>query len=224
MGSGQKPPLRRYRRANLAAVLGVLLPLALFAPLAVLVTRPTPPAWDESILRSLAPYYDGDSLVLAGKLIVKGLMVVGSALGVLIAVVALRRRERRAAAFWIGSVGGAVALDPVLKVIFQRPSLERNDYSFPSGNAMASVAAVLALALLLTPTRERAVVAVGGTVLVALNGAALVFLYWHYPSDVLGGWLVATAWVSALWLALRPLQIAWPSGQAPGTFSSAGST
>lgn len=53
---------------------------------------------------------------------------------------------------------------------------------------------------------KRAVAAIG----IAFNfavGAALLVLNYHYPSDVLGGWLVALGWCFAL-LALRGRSVA----------------
>jgi undecaprenyl-diphosphatase len=43
-----------------------------------------------------------------------------------------------------------------------------------------------------------------GGALVFANGLTIVFLWWHYPSDVLAGWCVSLAWVCTLWLVLPP--------------------
>ena len=68
--------------------------------------------------------------------------------------------------------------------------------SFPSGHA--TVAASLGLALMLVvPRRLVWLAALLGLGYAAGVGAALLALGWHYPSDVAGGYLVATAWAGA---------------------------
>ena len=78
--------------------------------------------------------------------------------------------------------------------------------SFPSGHATAALTLAIC-AVLAAPRRWRGVVAVlGGSYVVAV-GAVLLILAWHMPSDVLGGYLLATAWtalaVSCVRLAAR---------------------
>lgn len=145
-------------------------------------------------LGRLYPDRGGDFVVHAGS-------VGAPVLAAVAAVVLLAASRIRLAIFWIVAVGGVLALDPLLKAAFERPALNgrSGDYSFPSGSAMLAMALVVALWLL---NRRRLVVALLGVVLVVLHGAALVATRWHYPSDVLGGWLLALAWVIAAWVAL----------------------
>jgi len=137
-------------------------------------------------------------------------------LGVAIAVIAvlllLRRRRRRDAIFWLLAVGGAIALDAPLKELFRRPALGGHEggYSFPSGNAMGSMAVLLTLVLTVPPRWRTRVLALGVPFLVAY-GVALVYAWWHYPFDVLAGWCAALAWVTASWLVLRVRAQADPS-------------
>jgi membrane-associated phospholipid phosphatase len=65
--------------------------------------------------------------------------------------------------------------------------------SWPSGHATAAMSLALC-ATLAVPARLRpAVAALGGLFAVAVTYAFLT-LGWHYPSDVFGGFLVATVW------------------------------
>jgi membrane-associated phospholipid phosphatase len=65
--------------------------------------------------------------------------------------------------------------------------------SWPSGHATAAMSLALC-ATLAVPARLRpAVAALGGLFAVAVTYSFLT-LGWHYPSDVFGGFLVATAW------------------------------
>jgi membrane-associated phospholipid phosphatase len=94
-------------------------------------------------------------------------------------------------------------LDPLLKSIFDRPPIGDlgGDYSFPSGNAMASVVIVGGMALSAAAPWRRRTLALGVPIIVGY-GVVLVYQLWHYPSDVVAGWCIAVAWMTALWLAL----------------------
>jgi membrane-associated phospholipid phosphatase len=113
-------------------------------------------------------------------------------------------RAYRRAAFWGLAVGGSIVLTRVLKELIERPEIgvKQAEYSFPSGNATASLAAAVALFLLLPPSRLRRWVVVAAVGIIPLYGLALVLLLWHYPSDVIAGWALALAWVLVLRLAL----------------------
>jgi len=93
-------------------------------------------------------------------------------------------------------------LDVLLKEIFRRPALggHEGSYAFPSGSAMGSAAIAAAIFIASSPRWRRRVLAVAVPVLVAY-GALLVYAWWHYPTDVLAGWCIGVAWVTALWLA-----------------------
>jgi membrane-associated phospholipid phosphatase len=68
---------------------------------------------------------------------------------------------------------------------------------------MASLAIVSAISLI-SPRRWAKRILVVGLPLVGAVGVVLVYAWWHYPSDVIAGWCLALAWVTALWLAIRP--------------------
>ena len=124
------------------------------------------------------------------------------------ALLLLRAGNRRAALLWALAIGDVLALDLPLKYLFQRPVLAgAGDYTFPSGNTMVSVVLLLAF-VLGGSARWRKWALVVGVPLVLAYGVALVYAWWHYPTDVIGGWSLAVAWVSCLWLWLlgRPGQ------------------
>jgi membrane-associated phospholipid phosphatase len=186
----------------LAVVGGLLLPLGVFAALAARVALGEH-GGDTDILRFSDRYYRPS---IAGPLEVA--LWVGIGLGAAIAVgavvVLLAKRRWGQALFWTLAVGGVLAFDPLLKEIFHRPPLgdHRGGSSFPSGNAMASVAIVAAIVLTSSPPWPRRALIVGVPIVIAY-GVALVYQFWHYPSDVVAGWCIAVAWVTGLWLALR---------------------
>ena len=74
--------------------------------------------------------------------------------------------------------------------------------SFPSGHTTA--AATIAVALLfVVPARHRLLAAAVGFLLTAAVALSVVVLAWHYPSDVLGAFLVVGAWAFAILAVLR---------------------
>jgi PAP2 superfamily len=65
--------------------------------------------------------------------------------------------------------------------------------SWPSGHATAAMSFALC-AVLAAPARWRPVVAALGAAFAVAVCYSFLALAWHYPSDVLGGFLVATIW------------------------------
>lgn len=131
-------------------------------------------------------------------------------LGMLLIGIAIARgRMRVAIAVAVVLLGAAVTTDYVLK-----PALAASRYapelgfrqvpsgSFPSGHATASMALALC-AILVAPARLRPYVAALGAAFAIAVSFAFLSLGWHYPSDVLGGYLVAAAWTGAAVAAMR---------------------
>ena len=65
--------------------------------------------------------------------------------------------------------------------------------SWPSGHATAAMALALG-AVLVAPPRHRPAIALAGAAFAAAVAYSVLVLAWHFPSDVLGGFLVAGAW------------------------------
>jgi membrane-associated phospholipid phosphatase len=78
-------------------------------------------------------------------------------------------------------------------------------HAFPSGHSTAAMTLALC-AVLVAPPALRAVVAALAGLGAAAVGYGLVILSFHYPSDVLGGYLVAGAWTAAALAALRAIE------------------
>jgi undecaprenyl-diphosphatase len=127
-----------------------------------------------------------------------------------IAVVALVRAGRRRDAWFVLFVmAGAVILENTAKFSIQRPrpppffGIDPTSYSFPSGHAMFSLCFYGALAVILSRRgASRSVVWAGAVCLVAAIGGTRIYLGVHYPSDVLAGYLLAIAWLSAALAAM----------------------
>jgi hypothetical protein len=79
-------------------------------------------------------------------------------------------------------------------------------HGFPSGHSTVALALGLSF-VLVTPGRRRLVVATTAALYAALMGTTLVFYAWHFPSDVGGGFCIATAWAAgAAQIARAPLE------------------
>ena len=136
-----------------------------------------------------------DPDVLLQRALAAGALVVG---GLLVALTFKRRFS--AVLFVLVSIGGAAALEGLAKQSFKRPPLDPADhgYSFPSGTAAVSAAAVLALTLLARNLRGRLIIAAVGLSVALGYGALAVYARWHFASDVVAGWALALAWVAAV--------------------------
>lgn len=151
----------------------------------------------------------------------------GFVLAVVVGYLVLIRKRGAALLMAVAVLGGAV-VSTLLKLGFDRP---RPDIphaarvftaSFPSGHATLSAITFLTVGALLTRVAaERRVkvyfvsVAVFLTVIVGLSR---LYLGVHYPSDVLAGWLVGSAWAILCWVGAFWLQRRGdvePPGQSP---------
>jgi|KBSMisStandDraft_5_1062788.scaffolds.fasta_scaffold622494_2 membrane-associated phospholipid phosphatase len=84
------------------------------------------------------------------------------------------------------------------------------DASWPSGHATAALTVVLC-ALLVCPARWRLAAGLLGAAYVIAVGLALLILAWHMPSDVVGGYLLATLWIALAVAGLRIADRRWPA-------------
>ncbi len=153
------------------------------------------PDWIPQVVRSVA--FLGDSIFL--------ILMVFAVSGLLIA----KRAYLNALLLPILSMSGFWMVF-LLKDFFDRPRPSIVEYlsipnsaSFPSGHAANStiVYILIALALLdILPERyARIYLFFGAFVLTVLIGISRIALGVHWPSDVLGGWVLGLGW-SCLWL------------------------
>lgn len=199
--------LRRHGLRLLLVFAGLLLPLWAFAELADEIHDQDTIPFDEPILQfahSLAREgFDRFFVVISKIGYLHGVVPFDVAL---VLVLSLLRRFREATYAAI-ALGGSALLNIAAKQAFarDRPSLwesiaPEHNYSFPSGHAMGSATLACVLTLLVWRTRWRWPVAVVMAAFVVLVGLSRVYLGVHYPSDILAGWAVATAWAVAVYV------------------------
>jgi membrane-associated phospholipid phosphatase len=135
--------------------------------------------------------------------------------GTALVAIALARSRPRVALAMVAVMGLAPLTAEILKPLLAQPhdvvgGVYVGAASWPSGHATAALSLVLA-ALLACPSRLRPLVAGVGAVFVLAVGCSLLILQWHMPSDVLGGYLVATCWAALAVAALRASERRWPT-------------
>jgi membrane-associated phospholipid phosphatase len=140
--------------------------------------------------------------------------------GVALVAVAIARERPRVALAVIALMALAPFTSETLKPLLAHPHIRIGlvsigPASWPSGHSTAALALAYA-AVLVAPRRMRPVVAGIGVAFAAAVGCALLILAWHMPSDVVGGYLVATFWAALAVAALRaadraaPARSRWP--------------
>ncbi len=166
------------------------------------ISQSVGPPWVEEAVRDVTAL---------GSIIVV-IILSGAVLGYL-----LMLGKRGPALLLLMSVAGGTALNDLLKYVFARPrpdlvlpTTQVFTSSFPSGHAAVSAVVYLTLGALLA----RDAPSVAGKIyvmavaifIVFLVGVSRVFLGVHYPTDVLAGWCIGSAWALTCWLAANRLQ------------------
>jgi undecaprenyl-diphosphatase len=142
--------------------------------------------------------------------------VLGIVSFVVVAYLLLARSDAAALLVLVAVLGG-MTINSLLKIQFARPrpdlfvpAAKVFTASFPSGHAALSAITYMTLAALLarmTVSRRLRVyfVAVAIT-LTFMIGVSRVYLGVHYPSDVLAGWCIGSAWALICWAIMTRLQ------------------
>ncbi len=166
------------------------------------LSRPIGPAWLEGSILDLTAI--GGPTVLW--------MMIAAVTGFLL----LQTRYRTAIVVLI-TTGSGELLNSLLKHAFNRPRPTvvphlRDVYStsFPSGHAMESAIVYLTLgAILMRASDNRStkiyILAIA-VLLTALTGISRVYIGVHYPTDVIGGWIVGFIWASICWLVAQQFE------------------
>ena len=184
---------------------------ALFCGLAVAVETNGLPGFDEAVRMEVHSLATPLLTLLAEKLTWLGSLGVLALFGVVAVAVLVYAGRRHEAVLLTVTMVGALVLENGLKFSFQRArpppffGSEPLTYSFPSGHALFSLCFYGGLAIAAARSVRSGAIKTGiwlATVLLVLAiGGTRIYLGVHYPSDVLGGYLVAIAWISVVLIA-----------------------
>ncbi|HEY2915607.1 MAG TPA: phosphatase PAP2 family protein [Candidatus Limnocylindrales bacterium] len=213
-----RPPLGVATSAVILGLVGLMGILFLFGSIAEQVRDQEAfalDAWATPFLHGVrSPLLDA---------VMNGLTTAGSSLVVLpifvVVAIALYIRRRYGALLFISvALGGALVIDFVMKLIFQRPRPKLDyasvlpDYSFPSGHSMNGIAFYVSLALVAWSIfgRRVGIPATAIAVLLALGiGTSRIYLGYHYLTDVVGGILAGIAWLLIVGAVFRIRPSGW---------------
>jgi undecaprenyl-diphosphatase len=129
----------------------------------------------------------------------------------------LLERKDSAAALLAVAVLGGVVLSNVLKIGFGRPRPDLAAYepflssaSFPSGHSTMAAVVYLTIGALIArlhpDPRVKIYVLTLSVLITLIVGVTRVYLGVHWPTDVLAGWAVGSAWALFCWLVALVLQ------------------
>lgn len=191
---------RRYWLIAAAIVL-----TAGFAMLAANVQSGFASAADEGIRSSFHDWASSSATLFFSLVTHAGSSVVLFPLAGGACIVLWRVHQRRPAYFLAFTMAGSIVLENGLKYLFQRPRPEPffglpapESFSFPSGHALFATCLFGGLAIIAgraDGVAWRILPSCVAVILVGAVGLSRVYLGMHYPSDVLGGILIGTAWV-----------------------------
>jgi undecaprenyl-diphosphatase len=115
------------------------------------------------------------------------------------------------------AVFGGIALSDLLKFAFARarpdilaPLARVFTTSFPSGHATLSAITYLTIGAVLARSQHSSTISLYVMSLAAfltmIIGVSRIYLGVHYPTDVLAGWCIGTAWAMGCWAIMARLQ------------------
>jgi membrane-associated phospholipid phosphatase len=136
--------------------------------------------------------------------------------GLALAAIAVARGKPRHAAAVIFLLAATSLSSQLLKSLIDYPRYEAmlslavvKPAAFPSGHATATMTLALC-GVLVAPPRARPLAALAGAVFALAVSYSVVSLGWHFPSDVAGGFLLATGWTLVVVAGLQVAARRWP--------------
>lgn len=148
--------------------------------------------------------------------IMKTITFLGSATGIIIITILLliTIKNKKIKNLIILNLIISTILNQILKYAIQRPRpnnplIQEIGFSFPSGHSMVSLAfyGLLTYLILKSNKKHKKILSILLIILIILIGLSRIYLQVHYPTDVLGGFLIAISYLTIFIETTKPLQI-----------------
>jgi len=183
----------------------------LFCILAVLVSTGVTQSFDSAVLLWINQYANATLDAFFVSFTQLGGLVFMVVAGLALLAYFLYKKRYSDALFAAVSLGGVAVVNVILKSIFERPRPDLWDWlihetsmSFPSGHATATMALAMCILILVWRTKWRLAACITLFLYVVSIGISRLYLGVHYPTDILGGWLLGIAWVTFVaWMIRR---------------------
>ena len=161
--------------------------------------EPIGPAWFKDSMRDVTALGGFTFLTLMTIVVVLALL--------------FHRKRREAIILTATAVSAQISIE-ILKFLYDRPrpallipQIRAFTKSFPSGHTAESTAIFLTVATVIasleTKHHTKILAYTVATFAILAVGFSRVYLGMHWPTDVLGGWVLGTAWAAAAWTILR---------------------
>ncbi|WP_377511367.1 phosphatase PAP2 family protein [Octadecabacter sp. R77987] len=160
------------------------------------ITQPLGPAWVQEMMRDLSAL---------GGIGFLTLLTLATTIWLWLG------KNHRSAIYLLFAVGTGVAISSFAKSLFERPRPDLVPHgsfvhtaSFPSGHSMMAAVVYLTLAVMIARLHEshpmKVFVITLALFLMIGVGVSRVYLGVHWPTDVLAGWSLGTAWALLCWV------------------------
>ena len=212
----QSAPLSKFLPAWLGMLLilffGVYLPLQGFVILALQIWQLEGGlSWEVPLMmtihRTATPPLDRLAVLLTQFGSYKTVAPIAAAIGLTL----MLQKRWRSLVYLIMTLTGCAAINLVAKTFWHRVrphlwegSVLPQDFSFPSGHAMTSMAFAAVLIALAWGNRWLKITVLLVSIYVVTIGWTRLYLGVHYPSDILAGWLLSIAWAIGVSAFVKP--------------------
>lgn len=214
---GEVPSAENTRQSRKARLVFFIVWLFLFVCLGFYVRRTGVLTFDLDIRNAVHAHASLVAVrtMLAVSLLASRQLLVPAVIVILIILAALK--DKSGLIFLGCAMIGEVILEVSTKDLFHRARPESffnvplpHSYSYPSGHALGSICFYGAMALVGSRyfiTNKRWLAYFVATLIVCWIGLSRIYLGVHYPTDVIGGYLLGAAWLSLLsaMLDLQPI-------------------
>lgn len=219
-----------FEQRSLQLIGGICLPLLVFLLLTLIVwNQPGGIGWDDPILLAIHASRQGNLDQFAAVLTELGVYKGVFPAVITISSILFVTQRWRSLTFVVLTSLGEILLNRNAKLLIHRPRPHlwetiysvRTDFAFPSGHAMSSMALAIMLVVLTWHTRWRWLVLSCSSLFAIGVAWTRLYLGAHYPSDIIGGWILALAWASFIALLTQPTANPPQPAEPPNLMDSA---